>query len=218
MSGVNLYTEVEAKRWITEYERNEEEKFAHAARCREGHKPYVERRKSIVDRAVDAGMEREAFLNVLKIRKAERGVEALKQSESEGVRESRIELLEKLGGLANLPLGEAALAANQAKPSKGSPDFSDMTLDEARAILAEPKGKGRPSAAAVARRKAAEGLVGDADKQVAVEAGLSGASSDQAAAMADAMDAAMGPNEVENNVRDFRPRFAQRDATPPEAA
>lgn len=206
--GIALYTKTDAERWIGEYEKNEGDLVSYASRCREGRKPFVERRGSIIDRAEAAGMDRQSFTDELKLRALDRKKAAIEAGQSEEVAEAAEILRQMLGGLANLPLGEAAIKANDAKPkaAKGAPDFSAMTLEEAKAILEEPKGKGRPSAAVLARRKAAAALISEAPKD--------GASGDQASAMAEAM----GPDEGDNNVTDLRPRFMQKPydvASPP---
>src|SRR5690242_17020608 len=90
-----------AEKFVSEYERNEAELVSYAARCREGRKPFTERRSSIVDRAVNAGLNREAFLDEIEDRKIERKRQARENREE--VAEQRELLKTALGGL---PLGD----------------------------------------------------------------------------------------------------------------
>lgn len=207
-----------AKRWVTEYEKNEVELIAYQARYREGRKPFVERRNSIIDRAVDAGLNRDAFKDALKTRALERKIAEIKFGEDEEVAERRELLKEALGGL---PLGdwgvttaaptEGSTKPKGDKPSAAAPadgfDFSSMTLEDARLIVNAPKGRGRPSAKAVAQRAHAAKMVADA---------APGASGAQLGAIAEAMgtDPDESPPDalsslVEEDNADLRPSWAQ---------
>src|SRR6185312_9978187 len=133
-----------AEKFVSEYERNEAELVSYAAKCREGRKPFTERRASIVERATDAGLNRTAFLNEIKERAFLRKIEALKAVEDDQIAEQREMLKSALGGL---PLGDWGVKSGDwtdarhfgSPPSAADHSPNPMTLDEAKAILAEPK-------------------------------------------------------------------------------
>ena len=135
-----------AERWVGEYERNEAELVSYAARCREGRKPFVERRGSIVERAADAGLNRGAFLDEIKERALLRKIEALKSSEGEEVAEQRQLLKDALGGLPLGDWGVDQIPAPRGRPRKNvavsvtAPAVDPMTLAEANEVLTKPKG------------------------------------------------------------------------------
>src|SRR6185312_14443098 len=154
-------------KFVSEYERNEAELVSYAAKCREGRKPFTERRASIIERATDAGLNRTAFLNEIKERAFLRKIEALKAGEDEQIAEQREMLKSALGGL---PLGDWGVEqiSGQYGPKSAAipgsiPDPDQMTLAEAKAILAEPKKRGRQSEVDKARRTAAERVVAQSD-------------------------------------------------------
>ena len=204
-----------AERFVSEYERNEAELVSYAAKCREGRKPFTERRASIVERATDAGLNRTAFLNEIKERAFLRKIEALKAVEDDQIAEQREMLKSALGGL---PLGDWGVKSGDwtdarhfgSPPSAADHSPNPMTLDEAKAILAEPKKRGRQSEVDKARRTAAERVVAQSD----------GASGEKAADIAAAMDAAEEfdrfANGQNDDERDLRPRFLHDLETPPD--
>lgn len=224
MSSVNLYTEVEARRWIGEYEKNERDLGSYTASCRAGRKPYTDLRTKIVDAAVNVGIDRNAFLDTLKVREFDRKKAAIEAGQSGEVAEQREILKDLLGGLPLGDWGVEQIPAARGRPRKNAAPGTEqagMTVAEAKAILATPKKRGRQPAL----RVEAERVLAEADRAVADDAGL-GASGTRAEAIAEAM----GPDEAdslssltdgeESNVEDLRPRFkrpgaAYDVATPP---
>src|SRR6185312_14202121 len=205
-----------AEKFVSEYERNEAELVSYAAKCREGRKPFTERRASIVERATDAGLNRTAFLNEIKERAFLRKIEALKAGEDDQIAEQREMLKSALGGL---PLGDwgvenitASIDAWRVGLPTSAADQgpNPMTLVEAKAILAEPKKRGRQSTDDKRRRAAAERVVAQSD----------GASGEKSADIAAAMDAAEEfdrfANGQNDDERDLRPRFLHDLETPPD--
>src|SRR6185312_14569640 len=203
-----------AEKFVSEYERNEAELVSYAAKCREGRKPFTELRASIVERATDAGINRTAFLDLVQERAFLRKIEALKAGEDDQIAEQREMLKSALGGL---PLGDWGVEqiSGQYGPKSAAipgaiPDPDQMTLAEAKAILAEPKKRGRMSEAVKTRRAAAERVVTQSD----------GASGEKAADIAAAMDAAEEfdrfANGQNDDERDLRPRFLHDLETPPD--
>jgi len=193
-----------AEKFVSEYERNEAELVSYAAKCREGRKPFTERRASIVERATDAGLNRTAFLNEIKERAFLRKIEALKAGEDDHIAEQREMLKSALGGL---PLGDWGVE-QIATPSPAHGQ-NPMMLAEAKAILAEPKKRGRQSNVDKANRAVAEMVVAQSD----------GASGEKAADIAAAMDAAEEFDrfaDAQEDARDLRPRFMHDLETPPD--
>lgn len=223
--GLNTLDPVVAKRWIEEFENGKRDEMTLVGRHRNERRQMKDRLKAVVDRAEGAGINRKAFLDELTERELKRKIDALAACDDEEQAEQKELLKQALGGL---PLGDWGVDQMAGAPPSGrkrsaavpgakpaAPD-APLTLDEAKEILARPKGKGRPSAAALAQRAAAQKIVDEANREIAVDTGLmDGASGEKAEAIADAMEASEG------NVTDLRPRFMRPDPgapTPPEAA
>ena len=197
--GLNTINPKVAERWIGEYERKKADNKSAAARARQ-------ELGQIIDLAEGAGLERKAFKDTLKEREFLRKIESLSAGDSEEQAEQKELLKTALGGL---PLGDwgveqMAPTPRRRKKNAAAPGTvqEGMTLAEAKAILSQPKGRGRTSK----QRLEAERVVGEADREVAVDAGLKPGSGAQAEAMAEAM----GPDDDRGeNVEDLRPRWAQ---------
>lgn len=198
--GLNTIDPTVATRWISEYENAKRDEKEVKARHREEMGEFKDRLKSIADRAADAGLNRQTFLDEIEDRVIERKRAARVAGYSEEEAEQRELLKKALGGL---PLGDWGVGqgatTSKRKRNAAAPGTvqAGMTLAEAKAILERPKGRGRPSK----ERLDAEKVVAEADAQIAVDAGLTpGASGAQAEAMAEAM----GPDEDD---RDLRPSY-----------
>lgn len=195
--GLNTIDPKVAERWVGEYERQRADNKSQAARGRQ-------ELGKIIDLAEGAGLNRKAFTDELKEREWRRKIESLSAGDSEEHAEQKELLKTALGGL---PLGdwgvEQMAPTPRRKKNAAAPgtEPAGMTLADAKALLSQPKSRGRPSN----ERVEAERIVAEADAQVAIDAGLKpGASGEQLAAIAEAM----GPDDAE----DLRPRFMQNAA------
>jgi hypothetical protein len=215
MSILNTIEPQVAERWIGEYERKRADNKSSAARARQ-------ELGKIIDLAEGAGLNRKAFKDELQSRELQRKIESLTAGDSDDVAEAKDQLKKALGGL---PLGDwgveaiAPTAKSSMTITAGGSSFT-ITHDEALAILAKPKGRGRPSAQRVeAERVVAEHAKEPTPLETAVEA-AKGASGNQAAAMADAMGpdapadalSSLTDDDRGDNVEDIRPRWAKSDS------
>jgi hypothetical protein len=226
MEGLNTLDPKVATRWIEEYERADRDEKSAAGRHRQERREFKDRKSSIADRAEASGINRKAFLDETYEREVLRKIEARKAGDNQEQKEQRELLKEALGGL---PLGDWGVEnlVPQGRPRKNAAapgtEPVGMTLAEAKEILAKPKGRGRPSA----QRIEAERVVAEADRDVAVDAGLRpGVGGAEAEALAEAMGPDEGGQDAlsslvddrGDNIEDLRPRWARSESTPPEAA
>jgi len=195
-----------AERWVSEIERKKADNRSTAARGRQ-------ELNKLFDLAEGAGLKRDRLKRTLERREFE-----AKQAAKDAVlTEDELQEIELLNeALGNLPLGAWAVGQMRASPRKSAaipgdvPDPDQMTLAEAKAVLAEPKKRGRQSDAAKTRRAAAERVVAEADHQVSVDAGLADEAPDALSSLTDGEDE-----------QDLRPAFLRAGydvETPPEAA
>lgn len=208
MSILNTIDPKVAERWVGEYERKRADNKSAAARARQ-------ELGKIIDLAEGAGLNRKAFKDELQSRELQRKMESLSAGDSEDVAEAKEQLKKALGGLPLGDWGVEAIAGPGRKKNVAAPGTvqAGMTLAEAKAVLENPKGRGRPSAARVeAERVVAE----HSGAPTPLETAIDGASGDKAAAIADAMEPdapadALSSLNDSDNVRDLRPRFVKRD-------
>lgn len=211
--GLNTIDPTVAQRWIGDIERRYvdllSERGLYMARCKDIRDDIAD----YIERAVAAGLNRQALKKKLKIRELDRKIQSIEADAELEVKEQLELLTEALGDFANLPLGEAAVnaPARRAAKNAAAPGTikAGMTLAEAKAILEKPKGRGRPPA----QRVEAERVV-EAAKQVDLEEAIAtkamdGASGEQAAQIADAMgpDDAQTGDVTEVEEEDLRPPF-----------
>jgi hypothetical protein len=207
MSILNTIDPKVAERWVGEYERKRADNKSAAARARQ-------ELGKIIDLAEGAGLNRKAFKDELQSRELQRKMESLTSGDNDDVAEAKEQLKKALGGLPLGDWGVEAIAGPGRKKNAAAPgtEQAGMTLSEAKAVLEKPKGRGRPSA----QRVEAERVVAEHAKEATpLEEAIEGASGEKAAAIADALgpdapaDALSSLND-DDNVRDFRPRFAKR--------
>ena len=132
MSHTNAIDPEVAKRWISEWERHDEEiltiKMENAAR----QKVVKDRQKEVLEAAVSAGLPREAFKLEIKLRTLARKQDALESDAGKETVDLAEQIREALGDFGTLPLGGAAIEAVETlRHSNGT-------------VVTLPKRRGRP--------------------------------------------------------------------------